>query len=686
MKRQEKPVHAWYALRRTLPPWSFEENLRELAKVLPRYGVNELIVKVDTEEFTHGQPPLAWVKRYQPNLFAIKATMDRLGIMYSLNPWITLGHCDRGRDGRRQLPGLQTVVGHNGVECRCCACPLSAVWRRNVRKVWTLYAETKPHVVWIEDDIRTFNHAPVRYGCFCPLHMEMFSRRVGRPVPREELVAALLEAGTPHPWRGVFLDMQAEIMIETVAFLSGVVHAASPESCLGLMSSGPRQHALEGRRWTDFAAALADGKPLYSRPPMGNYHEDSLRGFYYSHDSIKLTRHCLPPETIEQTEVENVPFTQYSKSFTATFLEMAISFAYGSRGVTLNIFDHCGTPMENDAGLGRMLSESKPWLDALARRTQTPGVYRGVGLLHSEKSAYVQRLPDGAAYGQLEGDGYEMMQALESHGIPTTFAAEAVTAVSGQTLQAFPDDRIRELLSGGLLLDGEAAAGLVRRGFAADLGLRMADAPVHLDSLGVFSAEEFHGRMFGGRDRHYMTLTLPSLGGRPDVSVLKPVRNAMVVSSLVDPDARRRLPSMIAFDNSLGGRVVVHGLRWSSACGVAFNHHFRRQQLQSVVGWLARGKAPLLVNGGVYPLAFRKDTGEETLLGLFNLTLDPWPSVEFRLHDKRRIARLERLTAKGVWRTAPDVVLGRRNGCHVVRQERPVVFDRPLVLAIRWQG
>ena len=64
-----KRPSAWYALRRTLPPWSFAENLQELVEFLPRYGVDELIVKVDTEEFTHGQPPLAWVKRYQANLF-----------------------------------------------------------------------------------------------------------------------------------------------------------------------------------------------------------------------------------------------------------------------------------------------------------------------------------------------------------------------------------------------------------------------------------------------------------------------------------------------------------------------------------------------------------------------------------------------------------------------------------------
>ena len=82
---------AWYALRRTLPPWSFDQNLRELIQWLPKYGVDELIVKIDTEEFSHGQPALQWITQYHPKLIQLAREMEKLGIVYSLNPWITLG-------------------------------------------------------------------------------------------------------------------------------------------------------------------------------------------------------------------------------------------------------------------------------------------------------------------------------------------------------------------------------------------------------------------------------------------------------------------------------------------------------------------------------------------------------------------------------------------------------------------
>jgi hypothetical protein len=676
---------AWYALRRTLPPWRFRDNLRELVRQLPRYRVNEVIVKVDTEEFSHGQPPLEWIRAYQPRLLEIRDTLKTIGVRYSLNPWITVGHNDRGRDATAALPGLGTVVGHDGTVCRVCACPLSEVWRDHIRKVWTIYAETRPFVIWIEDDIRTFNHRPVRYGCFCRSHLRAFSERVGRDVSREELVAALLQPGPPHPWRGLFLEMQAAIMEDTVRFLEQVVHAISPETSLGLMSSGPRIHCLEGRRWTRMAEAMAGGRPFFSRPPLGNYNEDSLRGLYYSHDSIKLTRHVLPAGTIEQTEVENWPFTGYSKSVAFTRLQMALSFAYGAHGVTLNLYDHAGTPMEAEPAIGRMLGESKAWFKALASRAQASGRYRGVRLLHHERASAVKQLPEGAEWWALREDGEEAMRGLEGHGIPTTYESEEPAAMAtGQTLRAFSEAEVESLLKRGLFLDAVAARVLIERGMGDAIGLAGAEPPVWLDELGAFSAEEFVHRPWGGRDRTYLTLTLPDLSGRPHVSVLTPMESAAVTSWLVDPDTRRLLPGMIAFENRWGGRVVVHALDWASACGPSFFHPFRRQQLQGAFRWLARGQLPVLVNGGVFPLGVRKDTEEGTLLGLFNLSLDPWPEVVWTLGDiARRPAGVERLERNGRWRKTTSVLVTRKGPFLTICLPGPVTYDEPAFVMLR---
>ena len=575
------------------------------------------------------------------------------------------------------------MIGHDGTRCTCCACPLSSVWRDHVVKVWQLYAETHPHVMWIEDDIRTFNHLPVRYGCFCDEHMKRFSKRIGRKVSREALVAAMLEPGKPHRWRREYLDMQADVMNDTVAFLARVVHETSPGTRLGLMSSGPNSHCLDGRHWDAFAESLADGTPLYSRPPMGNYSEDSLRGFYYSHDSIKLTRHCLPAGVVEQTEVENVPFTRYSKSAAFTFVESAISFAYGSHGVTLNLFDHSGTPMESEPVFGVMLHEKKSFLEGLAECAQLPGDYAGVQLLFHPRASYNQVLPKDAPYGDLAGDGAPTMQMLESHGIPTTYADSRVIATCGQTLRSFSDDEVRSFLSKGILLDAAAATVLYERGFGRDIGLRSMEPPRCIDELGAFSAEEFFNRRFGGAEKRFLTLTLPHLGGRPNVSIMKTMRGAEAISRIVDPDAKRGHVCMYVFRNRLGGRVAVHAIDIASALGPAFNHTFRAEQLQSVVRWLAGGRPPVLVRGGgVYPLAFRKDCGHRTLLGLFNLTLDPWTSVEFEIATRRKPKGIEILMPSGRWAKNRAVSWEKVGDRVFVRYAKPVPFDAPLFMTL----
>ncbi|MBN1553933.1 MAG: hypothetical protein JXA11_04255 [Phycisphaerae bacterium] len=683
----EKQTHAWYALRRTLPPWRFDELLKELTTQLPRYGVDEVIIKVDTEEFFHGQPILPWMKKYQTNLFRIKEAMDKIGVVFSINPWITMGHCDRGRDSRKHVPGLRTMIGHEGEECMTCACPIDPVWRKHVAKVWRLYAETNPRVIWVEDDIRTFNHRPVEIGCFCPLHMRAFSDRVGKKVKREELVNAIVKPGRPHPWRKIWLDLQGELMIDTVGFLARTVHEVDPDIRMGLMSSGPSRHCIEGRRWSEFADALADGQPLYSRPPMGNYSEGELRGFYYSHNSIKVTRSCLPDGVIEQTEVENVPFTKYANSVNFTFVEMAISFAYGCHGITMNLFDHCGTPMRDDPEVGAMLGAKKPFLDALAAQAQKPGAFRGVRLLHHERTSHVKRLDKGAMYHELAEGGFNMMQALESLGIPTTYEPSNVTAAVGQTLRAFTDDEIRELLSGGLLLDAPAAGVLIERGFGGEIGLQAAPPTVPIDSLGAWAAEEFHNPKFGGAPQKFMSTRMPGLGGNPPISLLKPLRGTDVVSRVVDPDTRPGYIAMTARENALGGRVVVVAWDIDAAFGKTFLNPIRLEQYQSVVRWLAGGEPAILVHGGtagVYPLALRKDSGPETLLGLFNLSLDPWEFVEFELADPRRPARLQQLTQTGKWTTPKTLHAAKKGKTIKVKSETKTPYNQPLFIRVTW--
>ena len=643
---------AWYAVRRTITTWFVDRNIAELVEFCKENSVDEIIAKVDTEEFTHGIPTVEWLDGYMPILKKLKSEIEKIGVVFSINPWVTTDHCDRGRDIRHIHPNVDMMVGHDGSQCLACACPLSPGWRDLTTELWSRYASLEPGVLWIEDDIRLLNHRPAEYGCFCDLHMKAFSEKVGKLVTREELMAAMLAPGDPHPYRKEWLDLNRDLMIEVAHFFEKLVHSVSPDTKVGLMTSLPNHHSLEGRDWEAFTSALAGNKPLVVRPCMCNYSEWTLRGLYDSEWTLRQTLHCLSPDAIIQTELENVPFSTYSKSTTFTFLQMAISFALGSDGVTMNLFDHMGSPISVTPEFGPMLKSKKSYLNALKQYCHGTKS-AGIRLLHAEKGAYFTKAPESANWRDILPEGQNWRRILGPFGFPYTYEDSSVTAISGQIIRAFSDSQIRELLSSGVLLDITAAQCLIEMGYGEYIGVSI--KRTFSRNAEPLAAEEYYNEAFGGEERKYVTLTLPDLGSDVQLAELVLSDGAQVISSMVDMDAVRTYPFLTAFENSLGGRVAVYPIDIEKDYGIPLLHPFRKQQMECLLGWLSRDSVPMVVNGGgVYPLSFRNDSKDYTVAGLFNLSLDAWPNINIDiLTNGRNLSSIEVLTDDAKWISVP---------------------------------
>ncbi|MFA6103493.1 MAG: hypothetical protein WCV67_08915 [Victivallaceae bacterium] len=679
--KQKTVPAAWYALRRTLPLWRFEENFNELIAKAEDYRLDEVIIKVDVEEFSHGQLPLWYLESYLEKLFRIKTELEKRGICYSLNPWITHGHGDRGRCGQDVIPGLVTMVGTEGQRSTACACSLSTAWQEHTKKLWTLYARTMPHVIWVEDDIRSFGHGPVKYGCFCELHLREFSRRVNREVSREELVAAITAPGEPHPWRGIYLDMQRETMIDTVRMLSRTVHAFSPDTMVGLMSSGPHIHCIEGRNWNAFAAALADGKQLYSRPTLGdNYTETNLRNFREGAVSIKLTRHVLP-DAIEQTEVENYPYTPFAKSVSGTFLQLALSFGLGCRGVAMNLFDHLGTMMEVAPGYGRMLATGKDYLNALAATAQTPGRWRGVRLLHHDQS-FLSRNVAGRRLQDIKEDGFNTAMLLEGMGIANDYGDSSVTMVSGQTIRAYSDAEIRKIFSSGVLLDAVAAAALVDRGYGRLIGVEKIIRRDRIYQFGPYSVEEYldSGLELGGESRYNSLRFGNEL--EPMFTEFALDSSCRIMSRLADFDAVCHQVSAFRYENELGGRICGWGFDFEETNNGAFCTPVRVLQMQDAIRWASGDKPDFLVtNDGSWTMALRKDCADFILLEAFNFSPDPWTTFHGELTLDRKPAQVLQLSQDGYW-SKSSLELSFDGGILRLSGKISINFQEPLILKL----
>lgn len=622
-----------YTLRRTLPPWSFQENLKELEQAVVKWQLDEVLVKVDTEEFSHGQVNLEWLDNYMPMLAELKAMLDRHGVLFSINPWITLCHLDRGRKGEDSIPGFRGMVDINGGVAQACACPLSEAWREHTRQVWQRYASLKPHSIWAEDDLRYLNHKPnVNYGCFCDKHLALFGKRLGlaKAPTREEVRTALFAEGEPHPWRRQWLEFLGDLWLESVEFLAKTVHEVDPEIRMGYMTSGARVHTIEGRDWTRLPkAATSGGKHGFLvRPNFGDYAEIQPRCLYFSFGQAALDRYVSPEAEALLTEVENFPYTRISRSVKSTEAELLMTALAGCHGTAMNLFDHFGNPMEGGRQFGAMMARMKPQLKAIGGAMRTPGRNVGVNLAFHQDYAKHCHLDENKAknipYG-LMAPGQGAMDMLGDLGVPLVYDNDSqVTLLIGEMARSFDDRQIRQWLSRGLWLDSEAARILLERGYGEYLGITSIDVAKHPEEYHNASGEEFLPASVPPR---FATLYVPCYGPNATISMLHLADGAVPFSRAVNCDREELGCIGSLYANSLGGRVFVHGFGYDPYCGdIGFQGTRRLDALRQMLSFLDAQHKTLLVTGdGVQPCAVQRQMEDgSAIVGFMNLSNDDW--------------------------------------------------------------
>ncbi len=640
---------SYYMLRRCLVPWRAEEIIAELEQYCPKNKIDEVAWTIEGEEFNKGLSTLESIKNHLPWIEKAKDRLAILGVKTSIYAWATLNHADRGRDGSTLFPDIQWMVDCTGATARFCACPLSPAWQEYIVKAYQLYASIEPEILWIDDDFRMFNHSPVTFGCFCPIHLKVFSERVGRKISREELVENILAPGKPHADRSLWLNFLGDTMVEVAGMLEKAVHNVSPKTRLGLMTSHPWDHSLEGRNWDRLLKALAGPYQPVIRPTAGSYNEASSEGIHSGADVLRRTIFCLPEETRICPEIENWTYTRFSKSARFTRLQIGLAQAMKVADVTLGIYDHMGTPMDFEPAYGRMLQESKPFFDALASWCLPGGKERGVGVIHHPRASDYVHTAGGKDFRELypHDDGWQI--PIQACGIPVTFESSEVMAITGQVLRAFKKEDIISLLSKGILLDGSALEVLIEEGYGEYLGVSVKRWLVNWDV--PLAAEKITDREFSKDKEVYITLS--NLTTTQRLVELIPAKEAKVISVFINQYNHEVMPGMALFKNRLGGRIAIYPFDLSDKCGRSFLNWHRKAQLSTVIKWLG-GYIPLFVEGGAQMLPLRLDYREYTFVAIANLSSDTWESVTITIDEREGIfGKIEMITDKGELVKAP---------------------------------
>ena len=460
------------------PDFEPEEKLEHLLGFVESAAIDDVQFFLNMEEINDGhltpeetEPWLEMLRSFAPRL-------KERGVTFSLNPWTTTLHADRGRR-LKAGQNFVTMVDADGRSAQAVACPLCDNFRTYLSQMYSRYSELGCDIIWVEDDFRLLNHAPLKWGgCFCELHRKVFSERTGRTLSREDFVRGVLRPGEPHPYRRIWLDTAREIMTDLARLIGKAVHQVSPQTRVALMSSAPETHCVEGRDWQAVLKGLSCGNRPLVRPHLPAYHEQA--GFRYClafQRYSRLTAAAVPENTELWPELDNLPHTTFSKSHAFARLQMESALSLCSEGITINIFDMTGNGVAECQENDRMLRGVKPYLDGVLGLGATRGSEQGVQVLFCPDSSYTLHAYEGDSLDAIRPRETFWAEYLSSFGIANVYTSRRrfsgeVVAVAGQYFRNLQEEELRALFADNtVLLNGDAIDTLVDMGCGDLIGV-----------------------------------------------------------------------------------------------------------------------------------------------------------------------------------------------------------------------
>jgi hypothetical protein len=568
-----------------------DEVTRQLTDLVARAPVDEVMLFYFAEEYNDGHEPLTRVRQWIEHSRPFRQALRDAGVAVSLNPWHTLLHFDRHRVLKPEQP-WQLMVDPRGRVASAQVCPLCSKWREYYAQQMALYATEGFRVVWVDDDFRFHNHAPLEWGgCFCPLHVAEFNRRAGTSASRDEIVANCTAPGQPHPWREIWLDMWDDTQLKLIAQWREILAAGGTR--LGLMSSTPEMHAAEGRRWDKWWAALGgDASPVH-RPHFCSYGQTLGRSITTFIATLDQNRQLQPTDIESGPEIDSGPYGPWNKPYRETAAQMALAHVMGATNLNISLFDFMGNRMADEPERVRFLSEWRPVCDWLADAFGMSLRSVGVGVPWSQDVGRTIRTNGSGRWSSLVCPTRGWAQWLLAAGVATSMrSSEHVNALAGDVAWAFSDAQIQQWLTGGLLLDGHAAHILIQRGFGERIGFTAGRLITQADAL--YSIERCTEADFALRPGAMISVNYHA----PSAMFQgQPVAEATVASVLLDPTCRVVGHGLTVFENPLGGRVAV--VPWDANIEPKMFTQ-RAAQLRATLRFLERGSHCGSVEGGAW--------------------------------------------------------------------------------------
>jgi len=620
--------------------------------------------------FTHPPLPIEVIRGRCERLAEVMPQMREEGYRVGVNILATMGHHEENLPGSLAEPWTR-VTDPQGRVCLGSYCPTDPQLLHYVEELYTLVAMAGPDFIWIDDDVRLMGHMPVRATCFCDRCIERFNREVGASYTRESLIAAMNEPPSPgrDKLRLLWLDHNRRVIADLLHTAAEAVHRVNPSLQLGFMTGDRFYEGYAFREWAEALEGPHSPPPRW-RPGGGFYSDTVYMDLVDKANAIGRQVSQLPSRvSIIQSEIENFPYQRLDKSVAITLLEGIAHMAAGASGLALNVIGGPGALEEYTPFLDGA-HRIRPFLEALGEavgRSPCEGlwpawnrdIYADRGLMGD----WLNRNQSTAALG--------LPYVLGHIGIPIAYSPQgaSVSALAGPLPRAFSAEELERIFSGGVLLDGEALTTLESMGLSDWAGVRVAET-FDVDAIEVFTDHPLNGGCAGWL-RDCRQSFWPQSACR-----LEPTGPGVeVMARMTDYRDNDLGPCMTAYENSLGGRVVVMGYSpWRRIYNLC-----KSNQLKTVCQWLSRDTLPAIVETyAKVALWARRNARGKLVLVLINASLDSIPELVLRARARETKVACQPMSGER------HTITGEPDGSEHVRVRIPDVAPWSAYL-LSWQ-
>ena len=246
------------------------------------------------------------------------------------------------------------------------ACPLCDTFKSYLVKLIHSLAIPCSDYMFIDDD---FTYKVEGMTCWCPLHMDAFSERIGQSISREEWLAEISASDyRPDERMQAWMDVQRGALLEGLRVCVETSVARNPKSAFGVMGINEYISCF-GREFVNdlfgIIRSLTGREPLV-RPNIGDYHDTVRTGI--REQPVLGTRAVVGPDVPCVLEVDSGgPWTTSVTGAEHLRYRMERFAAIGETTQSLLLFpDSKGVRIDTDHPYAKILKSSRKRLDAIA--------------------------------------------------------------------------------------------------------------------------------------------------------------------------------------------------------------------------------------------------------------------------------------------------------------------------------